>query len=166
MPEAWTQYIEYNWVHPEHDNWTCESRRVNDRCDYVQVKLQVPWITWPMYKEEIGWENLIKTEVIQARAFRAADDWAILLRQKADGEQFTRHAAMSCIIQMHETILHTIHTLPIEFWYLRLFYGFVADHIAKLSEVTGLELGDGVVWRAPTGQLMVNEFDGYKPRLR
>jgi len=156
-------YLDYKWVHPSGD-WTCEVRQFNNANDNVKVKLRIPWITWPVFEKDIGRENRIPGAEIYNRAVHATDSWALLLREKVDGEEFPWHEAMSCIIQMHETLLHTICTLPVEFQYLRLFYGFVADHVAKLSEVTGLDLGQVVFFE--DGRFRIEEFKGYKVRLR
>ncbi|KAL2680562.1 hypothetical protein Neosp_008164 [[Neocosmospora] mangrovei] len=161
---AWYMDLEYKWVHPSGD-WTCESRQFDPENDYLKVKLRIPWIKWPVKEKEIGRENRIPGEVIYDRAVRATDDWALLLREQVDAEEFAEHEGTSCIIQMHETLLHTIHTLPIEFQYLRLFYGVVADRVAKLSLVAGLNL-DQVVFFEGDGRYRIKEYEGYTARVR
>ncbi|KAI8715798.1 hypothetical protein NCS52_01088200 [Fusarium sp. LHS14.1] len=161
---AWYMDLEYKWVHPSSD-WTCESRQFDSHNDYVKIKLRIPWIKWPVVEKEIGRENRIPGAEICDRAVRATDKWALLLRKKVDGEEFARHEGRSCIIQMHETLLHTIHTLPIEFQYLRLFYGCVADRVAKLSEVAGLKM-DQIVFLEEDGRYRIEEDEGYTARLR
>ncbi|UPK93969.1 hypothetical protein LCI18_004904 [Fusarium solani-melongenae] len=155
--------LAYKWRHPTR-SWTCEARQFDKYNHNVKVKLRIPWIMWPGAEEDMEREDLITGEEICRRADLATEEWAVLLRKKVDGEEFPRHEAMSCIIQMHETLLHTIYTTETEFQFLRLFYACCADRVAQLSEVTGLSLGR-IVRREPNGVFRINPAEGYTIRL-
>ncbi|RSL65104.1 hypothetical protein CEP51_013046 [Fusarium floridanum] len=159
--------LSYKWMHPKR-KWTCASRKIEENNENVLVKLRIPFIKWPRYEEEVGRENLIPGPVIYERGVDAIDNWAPFLRENADGEEFTFHEGLTCIIQMHETLMHTICTLPTECQYLRLFYGAAADRVRELGEVTRVKLHvelPKLVELEPDGRFKIMDWPGYKVRL-
>ncbi|RSL69998.1 hypothetical protein CEP54_001965 [Fusarium duplospermum] len=159
--------LPYTWTHAKH-KWTCASRKFDENNDNILIKLRVPFIKWPEYEEEKGKENQIPGRIIHDRAIAAVRNWAPFLRENAEGEQFGFHQLLTCAIQMHETLLNIIHTLPREALYLRLFYGVAADHVAELGELTGVKLREElprVVTLQPNGWFKIREFPDYKARL-
>ncbi|KAJ4252553.1 hypothetical protein NW757_005995 [Fusarium falciforme] len=158
------QYLCYQWIHPDHDAWTCADRKFDGLNENAKVKLQIPWIRWPEDESEEGKEHTIHWKDIYNRAVEAVDQWAYVLRQKVSGENFPWHEILSCMIQMHEQLLHTIFTLREKDRHLRLFYGFAADRVAMLEEIQQLALKQVVF--VVGGRARIREYGGYEVLLK
>ncbi|KAJ4313826.1 hypothetical protein N0V84_009230 [Fusarium piperis] len=158
------RHLSYQWVNTdEHDNWTCGVRMLDQDRKHAKVALQIPWVRWPSDDPERRRAHKLHWEDICSRAIVAADEAIYLLRQKVMCENFPKHQVISCMLQLHEQLLHMVCTLRGRAKHLRLFYGFAADHLRMCPEI--VQLGLGPVVGCDDGRAKIREYNEYRPQL-
>lgn len=159
------QYLAYQWIHPDHPDWTCAVRQFDAGNKNAMVGLQIPWPRWPEYDDdEEGQEHTLHWKDIYDRAAEAVDKAVYLVRRKTMGENFPKHEVISCLLQMHEQLLHTVCTLWPKEEHLRLFYAFAADRVGMVTEIEALRLGKVVT--VVKGRARIREYEEYNLLLK